>query len=42
MNEAVKHFLALRAEGMAYGDALRSAAFRFGVLWMDLEKAVAS
>jgi hypothetical protein len=42
MQSAVQHFHNLRAEGMPYMDALRSTAFRFGVLWFDLEKAVSA
>lgn len=42
MQTAVSHFFTLRSEGLPYFDALRSAAFRFGVLAIDLERAVAS
>jgi hypothetical protein len=42
MQQAVQHFHTLRSEGMMYGDALRSSAFRFGVLWLDLERAVSA
>lgn len=42
MQNAVQNFLALRREGMPYGDALRSSAFRFGVLAIDLERAVSA
>lgn len=42
MQTAVSHFRSLRREGMPYGDALRSAAFRYGVLALDLERAVSA
>lgn len=42
LQTAVQHFYTLRAEGMPYMDALRSTAFRFGVLWIDLEREVSA
>lgn len=42
MQQAVRHFFTLRAEGLPYFDALRSAAFRYGVLVIDLERATST